>query len=128
MEDLPIREASALKPGDRYIRTAYNTETGDDEDVIVTVLGEQQPCSDIFGRDMIRYWATRADTGAEGWVIFGPHALVKALKCDWQTAYGLPWTETCDEPAAPGQPWCVEHCQDWQANYGLPLPGSARTC
>ena len=26
---------------------------------------------DQFGQDMLAYWATRDDTGAEGWIVFG---------------------------------------------------------
>jgi hypothetical protein len=38
-------------------------------------------------------------------------------RCDWQTGYGLPWTETCGAPAAPDSPCCTEHIQDLKDNY-----------
>lgn len=35
-----------------------------------------------------------------------------AQTCDWQTAYGLPWTETCGAQKASDQPYCAEHMED----------------
>lgn len=49
--------------------------------------------------------------------------------CTWQTAYGLPWSETCTNPAAPGSPWCAEHIQDARDLYPhLPLPKCCSAC
>jgi hypothetical protein len=55
-----------MKPGDTY----------SDHGTTVTVLREQESCTDRFGQPMLRYWARRADTGAEGWVTFGPEGTV----------------------------------------------------
>jgi len=38
----------------------------------VRVLRAPEGWVDRFGRDMLRFWATREDTGAEGWMPFGP--------------------------------------------------------
>lgn len=40
--------------------------------VDVTVLGEVEPHTDRFGRTLSQFWAKRLDTGAEGWIIYGP--------------------------------------------------------
>jgi hypothetical protein len=55
---------SDLHPGDRFSR----------DDTVVTVLRESEPCTDRFGRTMVRYWCRRSDTDAEGWMIYGPDA------------------------------------------------------
>lgn len=31
--------------------------------------------------------------------------------CEWQTGYGLPWTETCGAELDGDEPWCAEHVQ-----------------
>jgi hypothetical protein len=46
----------------------------------ITVLREPEPCEDLFGRTMIRFWARRADTGAEGWMTYGPAAHIDRLE------------------------------------------------
>jgi len=56
------RPASSLIVGDTFRH----------RDVMVTVLEVGVPCRDRFGRDMIRLWCRREDTGAEGWIVFGP--------------------------------------------------------
>lgn len=109
-------DVAELKPGDRYVHAG----------VIVTILRDREPWVDFFDREMFQYWATRSDTGAEGWVRFGPGGMVQVVApvpCDWQTAYGLPWSETCGKPAEPWRLWCAEHCQDYRDNYPhLSLP------
>lgn len=45
----------------------------------VEVLSASGPCKDLFGRDMIRYWAKRRDTGKEGWIIYGPGAIEREV-------------------------------------------------
>jgi hypothetical protein len=63
--------AAQLKPGDRYAGPGG---------VPVEIARERQPWTDRFGRDMYKYWARRTDTGAEGWVLFGPAGVVRALE------------------------------------------------
>jgi hypothetical protein len=46
----------------------------------ITVVGEPEPCEDLFGRTMTRFWARRADTGAEGWMTYGPAAHIDQLE------------------------------------------------
>ncbi len=41
--------------------------------VRTTILGDKpEPAKDFFGRDMKRIFARREDTGAEGYLMFGP--------------------------------------------------------
>ena len=54
--------ASDLVPGDRILGPG---------DVPVTILDHPEDGTDLFGRNMIRYWARREDTGAEGFMSFG---------------------------------------------------------
>jgi hypothetical protein len=43
----------------------------------VTILRGQEPWNEPFGRPgFFRYWALREDTGAEGWMEFGPGGAV----------------------------------------------------
>lgn len=42
----------------------------------VTVLREREMSTDMFGRLMFRFWCSREDTGAEGWMTFGPEGTV----------------------------------------------------
>jgi hypothetical protein len=45
--------------------------------VTVRVLRDPEPYEEPrFGMKLIRFWATREDTGAEGWMQFGPTALI----------------------------------------------------
>lgn len=46
----------------------------------VTILRERESWQDRFGRDMFRYWARRADTGAEGWMPYGPAGKVALIR------------------------------------------------
>jgi hypothetical protein len=55
-------EAMGLVPGSRFSQQGINT----------TVLGQREPFRDPFGREMFQVMARREDTGAEGWVRFGP--------------------------------------------------------
>lgn len=54
-----------LRPGDRFDR----------EGTAVTVMREGEPWRDRFGLSLVRFWCSRSDTGAEGWVAFGPSAI-----------------------------------------------------
>lgn len=56
---------SSLTPGGRFPYAS----------TWVTVLRAPEPATDIFGRPMVRVWAKRDDTGAEGWMLFGPDAV-----------------------------------------------------
>lgn len=61
------REAATLKAGD-----TYNFGYGD-EDIVVTILKDQEPWEEPFGRPgFFKFWVSRSDTGAQGWVCFGP--------------------------------------------------------
>jgi hypothetical protein len=44
--------------------------------VNVTVLRGGEPFQDRFGRTLTGYWCRRNDTGAEGYVPFGPGGVV----------------------------------------------------
>ncbi len=56
-----------LQPGDRYlVRVA-------DEDVTVQVVRPCEPWTEPFGRPgFFRLWCRRDDTGAEGYMCYGP--------------------------------------------------------
>ena len=56
---------SSLTPGGRFRYAG----------VWVTVLRAPEPTTDTFGRDMVRVWAKRDDTAAEGWMTFGPDSV-----------------------------------------------------
>ncbi|GAA3172490.1 hypothetical protein [Nonomuraea salmonea] len=43
----------------------------------VTVLREDEPCEDFFGRPMTRYWCRDDLTGREGYQMFGPKGAVR---------------------------------------------------
>jgi hypothetical protein len=62
-------DPQALTVGDRF------TVTHQDAPIVVEVLREAESCQDPFGRDMIRYWCRREDTGDKGWMIYGPGAV-----------------------------------------------------
>lgn len=62
--------AADLVPGDRFLSL----------DVPVEVLREREPWLDPFGRrGHFRCWCRREDTGAEGWMHFGPDGAVDLL-------------------------------------------------
>lgn len=46
-------------------------------DTTVLILRDAVDSVDRFGRTMLKFWATRDDTGAEGWIEFGPDATVE---------------------------------------------------
>ena len=54
-----------LWPGDTfaYSRFGYNVQ--------ITVLRLPQGHEDMFGRDELKVWCRREDTGQEGWVLYG---------------------------------------------------------
>lgn len=57
--------------GHVFVYGAYS-----DDPVTCTVVGEPEPTKDRFGRTMRQVMIRREDTGAEGWFVFGPNALV----------------------------------------------------
>jgi hypothetical protein len=59
-------DATNLGVGDVFYRN----------NVAVTVLRASEPCTDRFGQPLFRFWCSRADTGAEGWVTFGSGGVV----------------------------------------------------
>jgi hypothetical protein len=63
---LRTKKAVDLKPGD-----AFETRG-----TVVTFLGKVEVGADLFGRATIKLWCSRADTGAEGWMTFGPEGIV----------------------------------------------------
>ncbi len=67
---LAVRLANTLRPGDLIVQR--------DKDglIAVLILREREPCKDLFGREMFRFWARRRDTGAEGHMIYGPEGVV----------------------------------------------------
>lgn len=56
-----------LKPGDAFVMRG----------IPCVVMKPHEECKDLFGREMSRFWAYRADTGAEGWVMYGPGGVVE---------------------------------------------------
>jgi hypothetical protein len=68
-----IVDASTLKPGDR-IHVPYEAN------VDVTILREAEPCRDRFGRELQRFWSRREDTGAEGFMSYGPGGIVHLVR------------------------------------------------
>lgn len=67
--------ADDLTPGD-VIRVNRYTAAEGDTSTTVEILRPQEPWTDRFGRAMFRYWARRHDTGAEGWMSYGPGGIV----------------------------------------------------
>lgn len=43
----------------------------------VEIIRPVETWQDMFGRDMLRFWSRRLDTGKEGYVFFGPSAFVQ---------------------------------------------------
>jgi hypothetical protein len=58
--------AGDLKVGDRF---HY-------QGTVVTVLQAQEPTSDRFAQELIKYYAQRDDTKAKGYMVFGPFGAV----------------------------------------------------
>jgi hypothetical protein len=50
------------------------------DDTVITVLRDSEPCIDLFGRVMFRFWCVREDTGAEGWMMFGESGTVQRIE------------------------------------------------
>lgn len=48
-----------------------------------------------------------------------------SMICGWQIAYGLPRDVFCGEPKAPGRPFCAEHAQMAEEDFGpgYSIPG-----
>jgi len=68
MQKIMVRD---FAPGIQITRLDNNGQ-----DVLVTILRDAEPGKDIFGRDMLRFWARREDTKQEGFVTFGPKGYV----------------------------------------------------
>jgi hypothetical protein len=68
-------DAVDLRPGDR-VEGAPCTDPG----VVVTILREGEQTTEtvpaLAGRPVLRYWGRREDTGAEGFLSYGPGARV----------------------------------------------------
>lgn len=45
----------------------------------VTILGAPEPHADRFGQPLLKVWARREDTGAEGWITYGHNILVELI-------------------------------------------------
>lgn len=56
----------SLSPGDRYLPSG--------DHIVVTIIGKREEYSHWLTGPGWRYWASRSDTGAEGYVSFGPGA------------------------------------------------------
>jgi hypothetical protein len=61
------KPVSSLVPGDTF--GYYDIAT-------VTVLRAPEKHADMFGREQLRIWAKRHDTGAAGYMFFGPLAVL----------------------------------------------------
>lgn len=64
--------ADRLEVGDRCARSGEGTE-------LYTVLRPSEPCEDLFGRTMFRYWCGAPDGSREGWMTFGPGGIAYRL-------------------------------------------------
>lgn len=73
---MPETSVLELAIGDTFDREHYDQQRDSTAIITVTILGEAEPWKDLFGRDMIKFWASRSDTKAEGWYSFGPQATV----------------------------------------------------
>ena len=61
-----LRPVSDLRPGSRLWYPYERVE--------VEILRDVEPGTDQFGRPLLRYWARRVDTGAEGYMDYGEGA------------------------------------------------------
>ena len=106
------RFAGTLRPGDAYWFTGRSI--GDDGKYmfmqvhrVIVVWGPRlDTTSDIFGRDLIRFWIWDPATGSEGSVTFGPFGQVRV---DLDSQYWVPAPGTLDpaaEAALPHHPKC----------------------
>lgn len=72
-----------LMPGVRIIGHREHEDRGGEfmevvSVVVVEILRDREDYTDIFGRVLGKWWARRSDTGAEGYVIYGPGAYIEA--------------------------------------------------
>jgi hypothetical protein len=65
---IPTIDPADMEPGDRFLYLHR------DVTIVVVVLRERDECTDRFGRAQWRYWCRREDSGAEGFMRFGPGA------------------------------------------------------
>jgi hypothetical protein len=97
------RFAGTLSPGDAYWFTGRSL--GDDGKYmimevhrVIVVWGPRlDTTSDIFGRDLIRFWIWDPATGKEGSATFGPRGVVRV---DIDSQYWVPAPGTLDQAAA----------------------------
>ena len=76
-----LTDAGTLRPGDVLLTDEYGSiAEGAVLNVRNTILRDRAPYRDRFGREMFRYWARREDTGAEGWMTYGPGAMVRRAR------------------------------------------------
>lgn len=106
------RFAGTLRPGDTY--WVRGKSLGDDGKYtfmqmhrVVVVWGPRlDTTSDVFGRDLIRFWIWDPATGNEGSATFGPRGHVRV---DLDSQYWVPAPGTLDthaEAALPHHPKC----------------------
>lgn len=67
-----MMSATELRAGDRF-DYAFEGEPS----LWVTVLRNHEWQTDRFGRPVLAFWCRREDTGAEGYVTFGPEGVVR---------------------------------------------------
>lgn len=70
--------AETLRPGDRVEGSPYT-----DPGVVVTILREGEQTTEtvpaLAGRPVLRYWGRREDTGAEGYLSYGPGGIARRV-------------------------------------------------
>lgn len=66
-----------IAQGDQWHHWTY----GADGNMPITVesLREPEPWVDRFGRDMLKVWSKRLDTGREGWTLWGETGTVHVI-------------------------------------------------
>lgn len=69
MSDYPTAHVREIGAGDRV--------AGGPHDVPCTILRDPEPGTDLFGRETLRFWSRREDTGQEGSLTYGPTGFVR---------------------------------------------------
>lgn len=73
---ISLNSASDLRIGDQF-SVPYGT---DGSMVTVEVVGEIEKTSDMFGQPLVKFLATRSDTGAQGYMLYGAGTLPGTLE------------------------------------------------
>lgn len=68
---MPTLHVQQIEPGDLV--------AGGSDDIPCRIIHGPVPGTDLFGRDTLRFWARREDTGEEGWLIYGPTGFVTVI-------------------------------------------------